>query len=343
MNFNEIIILMDYKNVFGSKHFAKPYRSGFDKNKIKDYLEKEGFKATFVRFNDIELSHELKNKIVIYTSSEDIGYYYKSFIEDIVLGLENVGAVTIPNFKFLRANNNKVFMEILRQQSSLESIKNIKSRFYGVLEEVLNDKDLKSGEYPKVLKLAEGATGKNVVLAYNYNDLIKKVKKLCRTRNIYFDLWDFGRSLKHKGYIRESLYRKKFIVQNFIEGLHNDWKVLVYGSKCYVLYRRNRKKDFRASGSGHFLFQKDIPEGLLDYAYSIKKHFNVPHISLDIGFDGTNFHLLEFQFIYFGTFTIEEAPFYFYLKDQKWEFKEERSDLENVYVQSIIEYLKEFL
>lgn len=345
MNFNEIILLIDYKNVFGSKHFDKPYRSGFDKRLIEKYFEKEGFKTTFIRFADIEFNNRLKNKIVVYTSSEDIGYYYKSFIEDIVLGLENIGAITIPPYKFLRANNNKVFMEILRQQSSLESIKNIKSRLYGVVEEALNDEDLKNSEYPKVLKLAEGASGKNVVLSYSYNDLIKKAKKLCRTRNIYYDLWDFGRSLKHKGYIRESLYRKKFIVQDFIPNLINDWKIYVFYDSYFIFYRPVLKKRvFKASGGGYdnyfYGLNANIPEGIFDFAKSIREEFNVPQLSLDIAYDGKQFYLFELQFVYFGTAGIPYSEEYFVKQNGKWIAKKNPKDQEFFYVDSIVKFIK---
>lgn len=344
MNFKEIIIISDYKNVFGSKHFAKPYRSGFNKDKIKDFFEKEGFSSTFLRFSDINFNSSFKDKIVIYTSSEDIGYYYKNFIEDIVLGLENIGAITIPHYKYLRANNNKVFMEILRQQSSLESIKNIKSRIYGVLEEALNDQYLKNSKYPKVLKLAEGASGKNVYLAYDYNDLIKKIKKICRTRNIYYDLWDFLRSVKHKGYIRESLYRKKFIVQEFIPNLKNDWKIYVFYDSYFIFYRPVfKKRVFKASGGGYdnyfYGLNANIPEGIFDFAESIRKEFNTPQLSLDIAYDGKEFYLLEFQFIYFGTAGIPYSEEYFVKQNGKWVAKQNPKDQEYFYVDSIIKFI----
>ena len=65
------------------------------------------------------------------------------------------------------------------------------------------------------------------------------------SKDIFNELWDWGRSFKHKAYIRDSKYRKKFIVQNFIEDLSNDWKILVFGKKYYILCRETRKNDFR--------------------------------------------------------------------------------------------------
>ena len=337
---NKIYLLIDYLDRFGSKQNDFPYRSGMDKSKLKQYFSEYGFESVFVPFSEVDFKrNEMIGQFVLYTSQEDPGYFYKNFIEDIIYGLELSGAKVIPPYKYLKANNNKVFMEILRDQLSLPEIKNIKSIYFGTIEECLKKADC--FEYPIVIKCATGAQGKNVALANSKKDLIKKIKKITRTRNYKEELKEIVRSLKYNGYKKESEYRNKFIIQNFIQGLENDWKVLVYCNKCYILYRQNRKNDFRASGSGNFIFRKDIPDGILDFAYSVQKHFRVPHISLDIGFDGNNFYLIEFQFVYFGTITLEKAPFYFQLIDKKWIIKEEISDLEAVYVQCIVEYMKE--
>jgi len=71
-----------------------------------------------------------------------------------------------------------------------------------------------------------------------------------------------------------------------------------------------------------------------------KKHFNVPIISLDIGFDGKDFHLIEFQFLHFGTTTIEKAPFYFQKNKNIWEPIDGKSDLEKVYVDSVCDFIE---
>jgi hypothetical protein len=80
---------------------------------------------------------------------------------------------------------------------------------------------------------------------------------------------------------------------------------------------------------------------MLEYAYNIKEHFNVPHISLDVGFDGKLFHLMEFQFINFGTTTLEKAPFWFEKINDRWVINNGKSDLEQIYVESILGYLED--
>jgi len=86
---------------------------------------------------------------------------------------------------------------------------------------------------------------------------------------------------RYLNYRKRSQNRKKFIIQELIPNLKYDFKVIVINSKVFVLKRYVRKNDFRASGSGNFIFDKNISSSVLDYAYEIFKLFNCPFISLD--------------------------------------------------------------
>jgi len=338
---NSIYLLTDYKGFFGSKQKSSIYRGGMDINRLIMLFIDHGYTLNTLRFSEINIDElRLKNPVILYTSSEDNHGLYKSFIEDIIFNLESIGLQIIPSFSMLKAHNNKVAMEMLRDRSELDSIKTIKSHFFGTLQELISESGRLS--YPVVIKPASGAMSRGVAKANNPDELIMYAKKVSRSFNLKHDVKDLLRKLKYgTRYHKESFFRSKFIVQNFIPGLENDWKVLVYGNKCFVLYRGNRERDFRASGSGKFIFRKDLPDGLLDFAFEIKNHFKVPNISLDIGFDGKKFHLIEFQFLYFGTTTIEKSPFYFEKYDNSWLLNKGKCELEKVYVDSIVGLLRE--
>ena len=139
---NNIYLLTDYQGRFGSKHNDFPYRSGMDKSLLKKYFADNGFETHFINISDIDFrKNDLKNQFVLYTSSEDVGYHYKDYIEDIVYGLELQGAKVIPEYKYLRANNNKVFMEILRDSCDLNIIKSLKSHSFGTAEDFQKKSD----------------------------------------------------------------------------------------------------------------------------------------------------------------------------------------------------------
>ena len=92
----KIWMLTDYKNHFGSKWDASPYRSGMDINLILEKFKERKYSLEVINFSDAANDSKIRTSdFVIYTSSEDSGYEYKSFIEDVVLYLENCGARTI--------------------------------------------------------------------------------------------------------------------------------------------------------------------------------------------------------------------------------------------------------
>jgi len=342
---NKIICLTDYKGSFGQKWKDIPYRSGMDKELIKKYFSEKRYEVSFKPFSEIDLnSPEINECLFLYTSSEDVGYFYKNFIEDVVLAIQEKGGKIIPEYKFVRANNNKVFMEYLRNILSLPGNGSFKSYQFGTMEEALNiSGDL---QYPAVFKLAEGSGSRNVELVKNRKELSSAIMKYGRTRNFKKDLRDIGRAVKRKGYKKESLYRKKFIVQSFIPHLKNDWKIYVYYDKYFIFYRPIHKhRVFKASGGGYdnYFFGKNanIADGIFDFAEKVYKSLNVPNVSLDIGFDGRDFYLFEFQCIYFGTAGIIYSDEYFVKHNNAWTTQSNEKNIEKVYVESIVGYLKE--
>ena len=119
----KIIVLKDYKNQFETKYSALPYRSGFDKDALTSYFSDLKIEIAFKSFYEIDFENDkIKNQYFLYTSSEDNHVFYKGYIEDVVYGIHLAGGNLIPGYKYLRAHHNKVFMEVLRSQSKLDSI-----------------------------------------------------------------------------------------------------------------------------------------------------------------------------------------------------------------------------
>jgi hypothetical protein len=335
----KIYLITDYLGRFGTKFTGVPYRSGMNKELLKNRFFTYGIEAIFVKASEVsDFTGPIKDQVFLYTSSEDRGGYYKSYIEDVVLSLECRNAVIIPAFRFLRAHNNKVLVELLRKEWGKVTGDNLKSNCYGCFEEIKQSDVLMT--FPVVIKKPEGYKSREVYLARSRQEYLHKASKLSRSINYKSLLKDRLRELLHKGFIRESQHRKKLVIQEFVPGLKNDWKVLVFGEKYYPLLRKTRKNDFRASGSGLLSFPEELPDGLLDAIESAVKYFNVPQLSADIGFDGSRFYFFELQFVYFGTYTIEYSPYYFIRENGKWSRKEGRSVLEEEYAASIASYLR---
>ena len=171
--------------------------------------------------------------------------------------------------------------------------------------------------------------------------VLKNAKKISQTKNLLFDIKDKIRRNRHKGYIPESTNRNKFIVQNFIPDLNNDWKVLVFFDKCFILKRTIKPGDFRASGSGYqykFDVKAEFPQGIFDFCIDYKNKLNVPNISLDVAFDGKEFFIIEFQALYFGTTTQEKSKYFFQKEKNTWIPKTNNFSIEEIFVYGIKEY-----
>lgn len=343
---NKLYLLTDYKNHFELKWRDKPYRSGYDHGLLQKHFRQFGFEIEFIQYSDVDFAsiNQWQNRVVLYTSSEEVDYNYKDFIEDIVYGLEMAGAHVIPSHRFLRANNNKVFMELLREVLYDGQITGVVSRGFGTLEELERAIGLNQIEYPCVIKAAKGAQSRGVARADTSEELVKQAKRLSRTPHLRRELRDWGRTYRVPGYKKESRFQKKFIVQRLVPNLQNDWKVLIYADRYYILRRNNRPNDFRASGSGLFLPDKkaDFPMHMLDYVETIFNKTDVPNLSVDFAYDGKKPYILEIQAMHFGKSTTYHCSHYCIKHDGKWEWrsKEEDYDQEKLYAMSIVRYLE---
>lgn len=333
----KVIILLDYRKQLWLKNNYK--EQSVDYKLLCKYLVELCYDVSVLQYKDIDFYNiDYTNNYIIYQSSEDPGLYYKSYIEDILLGLKKAGAILLPDYQFLRAHHNKVFMEIMRKNTKDKELNNIKSKEYGCYEECLNDIKMHN-KY--VFKLACGAQSKNVMLLKQMSDL-KKIKKHTRTYDFYYWIVDKIKPFlknTYKAYKKKSHHRNKYIIQEYVEGLKGDYKVIVLNDKIYVLYRKNRKNDFRASGSGLFMYG-DVSNEMLEYALYIYNLFDVPFISLDIAESNNVYYVVEFQFVSFGTYTVERAPYYYEKQNNGWIKKSDNIVLEKEYAESFHKYIR---
>ncbi|WP_327031950.1 hypothetical protein [Micromonospora ureilytica] len=336
-----ILILTDYRGTFYSTARTKHGLCTMDLDKVTAYLRRAGLEPEVVRFADLDLSDSLHGVPVLYTSSEDRGLHYKSWIEDLVLALETAGAHIIPGYRYLRAHHNKVMMEALRAQLFPQDARRLGTRTFGTFEELAATE--LDGPWPKVLKAAYGAGSQFVARAADRHELLRTARALSHTPDRGEAVREHGRRLLRRDHHARSLHRQKFLVQAMVPGLTGDFKVLRMGERYYTLYRRNRPGDFRASGSGDFDFHDMAGvdrEALLDYAERVSDILGTPLTSLDIGYDGADFHLFEFQCVHFGTVTAENSTGYHIRVGGQWRHVEEECDIEAVFCEAIVGHLR---
>jgi hypothetical protein len=333
----KILLLVDYRDYF---YIACGKGDAcMNVSLLVESFKKLGFEAEVRHFADISLRNDnFKKWWVVYQSSEDHLLQYKSYIGDVLLGLQYQGARLIPRMECFHAHHNKVFMEMLRDLSDLDAIKNISSHGFGCLEEL--NRNIGGIEFPAVIKPSAGQGSSGVALAKGPDELRRYARVLSRT----FNFRDFVKNIAKKilGRPEKSLHRCKFVVQNYIAGLKEDYKVVILGSRYYLLRRKNRENDFRASGSGIFEYPCNAHKELrhiLYFCHQVYSTFDCPLLSLDVGTDGSTCYLLEFQFLHFGTYTAERSDCYYRLCGDGWEEVREKCELESVAAIAITDYI----
>ena len=334
----KIALITDYLGRFGSKQKSKTYRSGFDIQKCIDYFHKHNCNVKIFNFtNSHELLEEKESFFILYTSSEDKGGHYKSFIEDSIQLLSLSHHICIPHYVFLRAHNNKVFMEMLRTQYEFSDRKLFRSKFAATKKEI----STLNIEFPSVIKGPDGSLSKTVIKANDIDEVYRFFSTIAPKLELKHKLREYLRRIRHRNnYEPEELKRGKLIIQNFIPDIQFDWKVLVYNDMIFALKRQNRKNDFRASGSGIYEYSEKVPVNILTLAWDTRKKLDVPHLSLDIAESKDELIIFEFQAIYFGTKTIENSPFHFVKDQDQWLLSRTQVELEEVYVKSTVNFIK---
>ncbi len=334
-----IHLFVDYKGEFHVRHARTPQTTRLDR--LAELLRARGYELCVRPFGSVDFRHEQFDGVpVLYQSSQDPGLHYKSYIEDVLLGLKLRGAWLIPRFECFRAHHNKVFMEILRDLIPAPDIQTLRSQAFGTYEDF--DAQADTLTYPLVLKMSGGDSSTGVRLAHDAEQARRVAKQLSRT----FDLKDaynnLERGFRKAGIRPASLHRGKFITQPFIEDLDGDYKVLAMADRWYVVRRPVKKAgDFRASGvKGELDFPAELPPGLLDTAARVFRAFDVPYASLDFlpSPDGT-FHLGEMQFVRFGTSLVKKSPFYWQESADGWHKVEGTTEWESALADAVADFI----
>lgn len=273
---------------------------------------------------------------IMITSSQN--REYKLFLEDYVYFLEKSGVNVIPNYELFRAHENKGFQELIKTRLSISSC----SGTYKCFPRNRNLANTKVDRY-LVYKLPSGAGSKHVKLLkigdeiprdFNHISLTQKVKHHLKKCLALF-------KITYVGYGDEAVQFSPYVLQEFVPGLENDWKVLVFGKRAYALKRYNRQDDFRASGSGNFQFEQP-PYKLIQEAMNIKNRLNAPFVSLDLAItEDQDVHLIEFQATHFGPYTMLKSSVAYEIQEGRLVECQPDPTLEHALARAIHEFYPE--
>jgi len=148
-------------------------------------------------------------------------------------------------------------------------------------------------EYPKVFKLRTGAGSDNVRLVKSYKaakrlisqafsrgfkqyqawgNLKERIRKYRMGTNNFIDVMQgIARLVNTTEYSRVTGKEMGYVYfQDFVPGNDHDIRVIVIGDRAFAIKRLVRKNDFRASGSGAILYEKEnIDDRTIQKAFEI--------------------------------------------------------------------------
>ncbi len=227
-----------------------------------------------------------------------------NFAKQLLFSLEQSGLKVFPNF-----NTGWHFDDKLGQKYLLESLNAplVPTHVFYNKSEALEF--AKTTTYPKVFKLRGGAGSNNVSLIRNQKEAKRHIEKSFGNGFENYNRWgDLKEILRRfelgSATVKEVLKsfrrlivstefsktagREKgyFLIQDFLPNNTFDIRVITIGKRAFAIKRPVRKDDFRASGSGMILYDKnEIDERCLNIAFDITARMQAQSVAYDFVFD----------------------------------------------------------
>lgn len=276
--------------------------------------------------------YDIEGNYFFYASSQFTPY--KEYIQDILLHIKNNNGIIVPNFCSFIAHDNKMLQELEMKRLDINSPK---SHIVGTYEE--GYEYLQKVSFPIVGKKSKGFGSKTVEKITNVNEgnyFLKNNLSDGFIFNIEYVKWLYKKWKFNNLYPQ---YHGKVIFQEMIDGLNHDWKVLIFGNKCFVLKRFTKKNDFRALGSGKFDYDAIPSNEVLDFAYDVLNKLNIPFASLDIVEKNNQCSLIEYQAVHFGLLTALNSKVYYELDSKQWNSKQKNKEVDYFFAEALVDFI----
>jgi glutathione synthase/RimK-type ligase-like ATP-grasp enzyme len=236
------------------------------------------------------------------------------FVEQLLFAVQFSGKKVFPDFNSVWHFDDKVAQKYLLEAMHIPLVKSYV--FYSKPEAL---EWLAYTAFPKVFKLRGGAGSVNVKLVRSATQASAFVSKA------------FGKGFKHDSQVPlGEIYKKyrrgklpflsvakgivrKFIpteyakihgkergyvyFQDFIPGNDHDIRVIVICDKAFAIKRMVRENDFRASGSGYILYDKELFDlNSIQLSFEIAKKLKTQCVALDYVYDNGSPMVVEISY-----------------------------------------------
>lgn len=237
------------------------------------------------------------------------------FAKQLLYSLEQSGIASFPNFNTVWHFDDKVGQKYLLEASNAPLVPSW--IFYEKKDAM---KWASQTLYPKVFKLRTGAGSQNVRLVNNFKEANHLIRKAFRRGFPYYnpvkgfyerwrlynqkktDLKDIVEGLIRfiipPPFARHGVRERGYVYfQEFIPGNDHDIRVVVIDDKAFAIKRLVRKGDFRASGSGDILYEKNFfQEEIINLSFEIARKLKTQCVAFDFIYDKETPLLVEISY-----------------------------------------------
>lgn len=223
-----------------------------------------------------------------------------NFAKQLLFSLQQSGKKVFPDFFTGWHFDDKLGQKYLFEANDIKAARAY--AFYNKKDAILW---AKTTSYPKVFKLRGGAGSYNVLMAHNYNEAARLIRRSFGRGFKSFDkirhFWDVSKEFfrgdttfkaflsalslvfRRVSFDKLPIQREYSYFQDFIPNEGYDYRIEVCGNKCISMVRYARKGDFRASGGHNDHFDKDlIPVDVIAFAFDIVDKLQLQSAALDI-------------------------------------------------------------
>lgn len=238
-----------------------------------------------------------------------------NFAKQLLFAVEQSGRIVFPDFKTNWHFDDKLGQKYLFEALSIPLVNSFVS---------YNKQDAlawaKTADFPKVFKLRGGGGSWNVFLVQNSHKANKIIRKAFLNGFSQYDAWSNIKERWRKyqlgkcsflsflmGFVRifmEPMYAKVkgrdlgyVYFQDFIPNNNSDIRIIVIQHKAFAIKRMVRENDFRASGSGSILYEKELfDENTIRLAFQIAEKLQGQSVALDFIYDNGTAKVVEVSY-----------------------------------------------
>jgi glutathione synthase/RimK-type ligase-like ATP-grasp enzyme len=279
-----------------------------------------------IRYEIIDLSlsnwlDKVSSFDLIIWKPDYMGAYESLYFKEKIYILEKfLSKRVIPNYNTIWHYESKI------AQSYIFHLYNIPIPKTYVTFNFLEAKELlKSSNWPLVFKKSQGAASKNVWLVRNLHKASKLMDNAycnqmyretrLRIRSKFKSILKIIRNRWFLYFVLKSASGNQptgaLYWQEFIPGNDADLRITVIGDKfAYGYWRKNRPKDFRASGSGRVDYHRPIPKEMLLYCVNINKKFKFDSMAYDLIYKDSKMVITEMSYAYVDHLLYNTSGYY---------------------------------